>query len=102
MSTTVLVILSIVVLAAAYYFLRRTSATAEESADVKPLTVRAQLGFGIIALGVLTFVMPSTSAQIGALDFIESEAFGILVGATYVMGFLVALAGLAVVLVKEE
>ena len=102
MSQVVLVIIAVVVLAAAYYFLRRTSATAEESVEAKPLTARSQLGFGIIALGVLTLAMPSASGSIAAFDFIESEAYAILIGSTYIMGFLVTLAGLAVLLVKEQ
>jgi hypothetical protein len=102
MSPAVVAIIAAVVAVAAYFFLRSTAAKEEGSADAKPLTLRAQLGFGIIALGALILFMPSTSANIAAFDFVESEPYAILIGSTYVFGFLVVVAGLAVWLVKGE
>lgn len=60
------------------------------------------LGFGIIAMGLLLAFMPSAAQQIADLDFVASEAFGILLGATYVLSFLVILGGLAVAFIKFD
>lgn len=60
------------------------------------------LGFGIIGLGLLMIFLPSTAQQIADLEFVQSEAFGILFGATYVIAFLVLLAGLAVAFMKFD
>jgi len=54
------------------------------------------IGFGIVGLGLLLAFMPSAAQKIADLDFVASEPFGILLGATYVLSFLVMLAGLAV------
>jgi len=94
-------IVFLVVLIVAYLALRKFSATAEGSAEAKPLSLKTELGWGVIALGVLIVFMPSTAARIAALDFIKSDAFAILIGSTLVLGLLVILAGLAVVLAKE-
>jgi uncharacterized membrane protein len=102
MSQGLWAVVFLVVLAIAYFGVRKASATEEKDAEEKPITLRAELGFGIIALGVLILFMPSSAAKIAAFDFVESDAFAILIGATYVMGILVTLAGVAVVLVKER
>jgi hypothetical protein len=54
------------------------------------------LGFGIVGIGLLMAFLPSTAQQISDLEFITSEPFGILLGATYVLALFVVLAGLAV------
>lgn len=56
------------------------------------------LGAGIIGLGLLLAFVPSAAQQIADLDFIDSSAFGISLGATYVLAFFVVVAGLAVIL----
>jgi hypothetical protein len=58
------------------------------------------LGAGIIGIGLLMFFLPSTVQKIADLDFIQSEPFGILFGATYVLALFVVLAGLAVIIAK--
>lgn len=72
--------------------------------EKKEITVGAKegLGAGIIALGVLLLLLPSFSQKIADLDFIQSEAFGILSGAVLVMGLLTAIAGLAVIISKFD
>ncbi len=60
------------------------------------------LGFGIIGMGLLLAFMPSTAQQIADLEFVASEAFGILLGATYVLSLLVMLGGLAVAFMKFD
>lgn len=72
--------------------------------EKKEVTVGAKegLGAGIIALGVLLLLLPSFSQKIADLDFIQSEAFGILTGAILVMGILTAIAGLAVIISKFD
>ncbi|MBT4842499.1 MAG: hypothetical protein HN560_15155 [Anaerolineae bacterium] len=60
------------------------------------------LGFGIIGIGFLLAFMPSAAQKIADLDFVASEPFGILLGATYVLALLVMLAGLAVAFVKFD
>ncbi|MFH1927618.1 MAG: hypothetical protein ABIK79_05525 [Chloroflexota bacterium] len=92
----------IVVLVAAFFLLRKFSGTEEEDAEAKPITVKSEVGFGIIALGVLTLFMPSAAGRIAALGFIEADGFAILIGSTLVMGILVTLAGVAVLLMKES
>jgi|SRR5690606_9344463 len=70
----------------------------------RPRTVGTKegLGVGIIAIGLLMAFLPSASQQIADLDFIESTAFGIMLGATYVLAILVILAGLVVIFAKFE
>ncbi len=97
-----LVLFFAAVLVVAYILIRRQSATAEGSSEARPLTTMAGLGFGIIILGILILLMPSTSARIAALETVQSEAFAILVGISYLLGVFVVLAGLAVLLVKEK
>ncbi len=72
--------------------------------EKKEITVGAKegLGAGIVGLGVLLLFLPSFSQKIADLDFINSEAFGIMTGAVLVMGFLVAVAGVAVILSKFD
>lgn len=60
------------------------------------------LGFGIVGLGLLLAFLQSTSQQIADLEFIGSEAFVILLGAVYVLAFLVIAAGLAVAFAKFD
>lgn len=95
-------IVYIVVLVLAFLGLRRLVSQHEGSEDAKPLTVKSELGFGIIALGVLTFIMPMTAGKIAAFDFIASDQFAILMGSTLVMGVLVILAGVAVLIAKDN
>ncbi|NOZ00136.1 MAG: hypothetical protein GXP40_13195 [Chloroflexi bacterium] len=60
------------------------------------------LGFGIIGMGLLLAFLPRAAQQIADLDFVASEPFGILLGATYVIAFLVILSGLAVAFAKFD
>jgi len=66
----------------------------------KTVGTKEGLAFGIIALGVLMALMPSTSQQIA--DILASEAYPILIGATYVLAFLVILAGVGVLVAKFD
>jgi len=70
--------------------------------DKKQITVGTKegLGMGIVALAILLILLPSFSQQIADLDFIASEAFGILSGAVMVSGIFVLIAGLVVTFVK--
>jgi hypothetical protein len=70
----------------------------------KQLTVGTKegLGVGIIGLGLLLIFLPSFSQKIADLDFIKSEAFGILSGAVMVLAILTMLAGLAVILTRTD
>ena len=76
----------------------------KKSVEKKEITVGAKegLGAGIIALGALLLLLPSFSQKIADLDFIQSEAFGIMSGAVLVLGILTAVAGLAVILSKFD
>lgn len=60
------------------------------------------LAFGIIALGLLMAFMPGAAQQISDLEFVASEPFPILLGATYVLAFLVMVAGVAVLVGKFD
>jgi hypothetical protein len=66
----------------------------------KTVGTKEGLAFGIIALGVLLGLMPSTSQQIA--DILAGEAYPILLGATYVLAVLVVLAGVAVLVAKFD
>lgn len=68
--------------------------------DNKTVGTKEGLGLGIIALGLLMAFMPSAAQQIADLEFIESSAFTILLGSSYVMAIFIILAGLAVLLAK--
>lgn len=60
------------------------------------------MAFGIIALGLLMAFMPGAAQQISDLEFVASEPFPILLGATYVLAFLVIIAGVAVLVSKFD
>ena len=60
------------------------------------------LGFGIVGLGLLLAFLPSTAQKIADLEFVGSEAFVILLGAVYVLAFLVIAGGLAVAFAKFD
>jgi hypothetical protein len=72
--------------------------------EKRPATVGTKegLGAGIIGLGLLLGFLPSAAQKIADLDFVQSEPFGILTGAVFVMAVLTALAGLAVILANFE
>lgn len=72
--------------------------------DKQPRTVgpKEGLGVGIIALGLLLALLPSSAQRIADLESINSTAFGITLGATYVLALFVILAGLAVVLANFD
>jgi hypothetical protein len=54
------------------------------------------LGAGIFGLGLLLAFLPSASQKIADLEFVGSEAYGILLGAVLVISLLVMAAGYAV------
>lgn len=66
------------------------------------VTPKDGLGVAIIALGILALVMPWSSAVVGDLEFVPSEPYAILIGTVYVLGVLVALAGIAVLRLKTK
>ncbi len=70
----------------------------------KQVTVGAKegLGLGIVSMAVILLFLPSMSQKIADLDFIQSEAFGILSGAAMVLGIFVLIAGLAVTFAKFD
>lgn len=72
--------------------------------DKKQVTVGAKegLGAGIVGLGALLIFLPSFSQKIADLDFINSEAFGILSGSVMVLAVLTVLAGLVVIFSKFD
>jgi hypothetical protein len=96
------VLFFVAVLVVAYFGIRRLSATSEGSTEAKPLTTMAGMGFGIIILGLLVLLMPSTSARIAALESVTSDAYAILVGISYLLGVFIVLAGLGVLFVREK
>jgi heme A synthase len=61
--------------------------------DKKTVGSKEGLGLGIIGLGVMLILMPSTAQKIADLEFVQSEPFSILLGAVYVIALFVILAG---------
>ncbi|MBI9045355.1 MAG: hypothetical protein JEZ06_12770 [Anaerolineaceae bacterium] len=53
------------------------------------------IGFGIIAIGIIMFMMPGISQQIADFGF-GSSAYAIITGATFVFAFFTLLAGAVV------
>lgn len=72
--------------------------------DKKQITVGAKegLGAGIVGIALLMVFLPMASQNIADLDFISSEAFGILSGATMVLAVFTAIAGLVVMFSKLD
>ncbi len=70
--------------------------------DKKTVGTKEGLAFGVIGLGLLMAFMPSAAQQISDLEFVASEPFPILLGAVYVLAFLVILAGVAVLVAKFD
>lgn len=69
----------------------------------EPRTVgkKEGLGAGIVGIGLLLAFLPSAAQQIEDLA-VGSTAFGIMLGATYVLAFLVIVAGAAVIMAKFD
>lgn len=95
---TIVVIISAIVAVAAVFYTR--SLKSEAMANDKGLSGGQAMGAGVVGLGLLGLVMPWASGQIAALDFIQSSDFAILTGATYVVGLITVLAGVAVFMGK--
>ncbi|MCW5875825.1 MAG: hypothetical protein KIS85_02980 [Anaerolineales bacterium] len=55
------------------------------------------LGAGVIGIGLMMLFLPGAAQQIADLDFVASEPFSILLGAVYVLGVIIILAGLGVI-----
>jgi len=70
--------------------------------DKKTVGKKEGLAFGIIALGLLMAFMPGAAQQISDLEFVASEPFPILLGAVYVLAFLVILAGVVTLVAKFD
>ena len=68
--------------------------------DKKTVGAKEGLGLGILALGVLLALMPSTAQQIA--DILEGDAYAILLGSNYVLALLIIIAGVAVLLAKFD
>jgi hypothetical protein len=60
------------------------------------------LGAGIVGIGLMMLFLPSASQKIADLDFTSGTPFGILLGATLILGILIVLAGVAVVIMKFD
>ncbi len=72
--------------------------------EKKTVTVGTKegLGAGIAAIGVLLVILPSFAQKIADLEYIQSEAFGILAGAVMVLAVFTIIAGLTVIFSKLD
>ena len=70
--------------------------------DNKTVGPKEGLGWGIVGLGLLLAFMPSTAQKIADLEFVQSEPFGILLGAVYVIALFVIIAGIVVSVAKFD
>lgn len=70
--------------------------------DKKTVGKKEGLAFGVIALGLLMAFMPGAAQQISDLEFVASEPFPILLGAVYVLAFLVILSGVVLLVAKFD
>jgi hypothetical protein len=72
--------------------------------EKKQVTVGAKegLGAGIVAIALLLAFLPLMSQRIADLEFIQSEAFGILAGSVLVLSIFTAIAGLVVIFSKFD
>ena len=70
----------------------------------KQITVgkKEGLGVGIIGIGLLMLFLPRAAQQIEDLHLANNTAYGIMLGATYVLALLIVLAGLAVIRLKLD
>lgn len=63
---------------------------------------KESMGAGVIALGILALFLPWAANAIADLDFIESEAFGILAGSVMVLGLFILVAGVAIIVQRFD
>jgi hypothetical protein len=72
--------------------------------EKKQVTVGAKegLGAGVVAIALLLAFLPMMSQRIADLEFIQSEAFGILSGSVLVLSIFIAIAGLVVIFSKFD
>ncbi|MCW5879040.1 MAG: hypothetical protein KIS80_09280 [Anaerolineales bacterium] len=63
----------------------------------KTVGAKEGLGAGVIGIGLMMLFLPGASQNIADLDFVASEPFSILLGAVYVLGVIIILAGLGVI-----
>lgn len=75
----------------------------EENAPAGPTVgAKESLGAGVIALGILALFLPWAANAIADLEFIQSEAFGILAGSVMVLGLFIIGAGVAVIVQRFD
>ncbi|MBX3049106.1 MAG: hypothetical protein KIT46_02245 [Anaerolineales bacterium] len=63
----------------------------------KTVGAKEGLGAGVIGIGLMMLFLPGASQNIADLEFVGSEPFSILLGAVYVLGVIIILAGLGVI-----
>lgn len=63
----------------------------------KTVGAKEGLGAGVIGVGLMMLFLPGASQNIADLEFVSSEPFSILLGAVYVLGVIIILAGLGVI-----
>lgn len=96
MSQIVIVIIAAVVAVGALLYAR----SVKTDANSPTLSTGQALGAGIVGLGILLLAMPWAAGSIAALEFISSSDFAILSGATYAIGILALLGGVAIVIAR--
>lgn len=99
MSQIAWIIIFAAVLVVAYLFMRRAGQGEKEARQVG---IGQSIAWGVIALGGLLLLMPWASGTISSLETINGDAFAILTGSTYVLGFFVVIAGIALLLARES
>lgn len=95
----VAIICAVIAVGAIFY---ARSVKPEAVADNKGFTFAQTMGAGVVGLGILLVTMPWAAGAIAVLDFIKSTDFAILTGAAYTLGFLALVAGIALVVHKEQ
>lgn len=74
----------------------------ETPTNVRTVGVKEQLGVGVVALGVFAMLLPWAAQAISDLEFIKSDAYGILAGSVLVLGLFIIAAGVAIVVQKLD
>jgi len=64
------------------------------------VTPKDGLGMAIVALGVLSLILPWGSSAVATA--VKGNAYAILIGTTYVFGLMTLLAGVAVLMLKTK
>jgi hypothetical protein len=63
---------------------------------------KAGFGTGLFVIGLIQLLLPTMSQRVADLEFVQSEAFGVMSGAVLVLAVIIMVAGVVLVFTKFD